>query len=300
MLKIAFSPIYVLPLPEKHRFPMLKYQLLPEQLRYEGTVGKENFFRPEPLSEALILETHDPAYWHKLKTLSLNKKEERRTGFPLSQTLIRREITILEGSVRAALYALEYGVAMNIAGGTHHAYADRGEGFCLLNDIAVAANYLRKHQGLERILVIDLDVHQGNGTAKLFENEPQVFTFSMHGARNYPVPKERSDWDIGLPDQTDDSQYLRQLDQALEELESRFRPEFVFFQAGVDVLKSDKLGRLGLSIQGCRERDRRVFQWCRRLHVPVAVSMGGGYSPRIADIVEAHANTYRTAQELYF
>ena len=279
---------------------MAKYQLLPEQLLYEGTVTKANFFRPEPLSEDLILDTHDAEYWQKLKAQSLSKREERRTGFPLSKQLIEREITILEGSVRSALYALEYGVALNIAGGTHHAYADRGEGFCLLNDIAVAANYLRKHQGVERILVLDLDVHQGNGTACLFEDTDAVFTFSMHGAKNYPVPKERSDWDIGLPDQTDDTAYLRQLDAALEELETRIRPDFVFFQSGVDVLDTDKLGRLSLSIQGCRARDRKVFSWCRKHRLPVAVSMGGGYSPRLADIVEAHANTYRVAQELYF
>ncbi|MEM6297140.1 MAG: histone deacetylase [Bacteroidota bacterium] len=300
MLKIAFAPNYVLPLPEKHRFPMAKYKLLPEQLRYEGTVKVENFFRPEPLSEELILETHDIKYWQKLKQLDLNKIEERRTGFPLTAELIEREITILEGSVRSALFALEYGVAMNIAGGTHHAYADRGEGFCLLNDIAVAANYLRKHQGIRRVLVLDLDVHQGNGTAKLFENDPDVFTFSMHGERNYPIPKENSDWDIGLPDNTDDSTYLKQLDEVLEALPDLARPEFVFFQSGVDVLESDKLGRLGLSIQGCRQRDRSVFSWCKKHGFPVAVSMGGGYSPRLADIVEAHANTYRTAQELFF
>lgn len=298
MLKIAFAPIYVLPLPEKHRFPMKKYQLLPEQLRYEGTAKEENFFRPEPLSESIILDTHTSSYWEKLKTLSLSKKEERRTGFPLSSTLIEREITILEGSVRSALFALEYGVSMNIAGGTHHAYTDRGEGFCLLNDIAVAANYLRKHQGIRKVLVLDLDVHQGNGTAKIFENEPEVFTFSMHGAKNYPVPKEKSDWDIGLPDQTEDATYLQTLKEALEELWVRVRPEFVFFQSGVDVLASDKLGRLGLSIQGCQSRDREVFSWCKKHGLPVAVSMGGGYSPRIGDIIEAHANTFREAQKV--
>ncbi|MGF1533443.1 MAG: histone deacetylase [Bernardetiaceae bacterium] len=300
MLKIAFSPIYILPLPEKHRFPMQKYGLLPEQLRYEGTAQAENFFCPEPLSSEVILQTHAPAYWDKLQHQRLSKIEERRMGFPLTHTLIQREITILDGTLQSALFALEYGVAFNIAGGTHHAYADRGEGFCVLNDIAVAANYLRFELGIRRVLVLDLDVHQGNGTAKIFENVPEVFTFSMHGERNFPIPKEQSDWDIGLPDQTEDADYLRLLDEALEELSVALRPEFVFFQAGVDVLATDKLGKLALSLWGCRERDLRVFRWCKRHGFPVAVSMGGGYSARIADIVEAHANTYRVARELYF
>lgn len=300
MLKIAFAPIYILQLPAEHRFPMLKYELIPEQLLYEGTATANNFFEPKPAAESLILETHDFAYWEKLKNLALSPSEIRKTGFPLSKSLVEREITILQGSVQGALYALEYGIAMNIAGGTHHAFADRGEGFCLLNDIAVAANYLLQYQAIKKILVIDLDVHQGNGTAKIFQHNQSVFTFSMHGKNNYPLQKEASDLDIGLPDGADDDFYLKALKTNLPRLIDEVQPEFAFFQAGVDILETDKLGKLKVSMAGCKERDRFVMEACKKNKIPLAVSMGGGYSPKIADIVEAHANTYRLAQELFF
>jgi acetoin utilization deacetylase AcuC-like enzyme len=189
---------------------------------------------------------------------------------------------------------------MNVAGGTHHAYAFRGEGFCCTNDIAIAANYLLHHQMVEKILVIDLDVHQGNGTAHIFRNEPRVFTFSMHGAKNFPLRKEVSDLDIGLPDKIDDCTYLGLLKKTLPGLIEKVQPDLVFYLSGVDVLESDKLGRLSLSAQGCRERDWYVLKMCKENNVPVAVSMGGGYSERLALIVEAHANTFRAAQEIFF
>lgn len=300
MLKIAWAANYTHPLPANHRFPMLKYELLPEQLLYEGTVRPENFFTPVPLAVPYILLTHEANYWHKLQTGTLSRQEERKTGFPYSQQLITRELTITNGTVQAALFALQYGIAMNVAGGTHHAYTDRGEGFCLLNDIAVAANYLLSYNKVSRVLVVDLDVHQGNGTAQIFRNEPRVFTFSMHGAKNYPLHKEKSDLDIALADGTTDDTYLSLLDHHLPQLFEKVAPEIVFYQSGVDVLATDKLGRLSLSIQGCRERDRRVLQLCRQYPVPVVCSMGGGYSPKISNIVEAHANTYRLAQEIFF
>lgn len=300
MMKIAWSPVYRHALPPGHRFPMEKYDLLPEQLLYEGTVTEANFFVPQPATEADIVATHDADYWHRLQSLSLTPAEIRRTGFPLSATLVHREQVINQGTIDCALYALEHGVALNIAGGTHHAFTDRGEGFCLLNDIAMGARYLLNHQKARQILVVDLDVHQGNGTAQIFREEPRVFTFSMHGAKNYPMQKEISDLDIGLPDGTDDHLYLSTLKQTLPGLIDRVQPDFVFFQSGVDVLATDKLGRLGMSIQGCRERDRFVLSLCKQNRLPVAVSMGGGYSPQIAHIVEAHANTYRLAQEIFF
>ena len=300
MLKIAWSPVYVHPLPENHRFPMVKYELLPQQLLYEGTITEENIFEPKPLSEDDILATHNVAYWSRLKNLQLDKAEIRRTGFPLSAGLVEREIVIAEGTVRAALYALEFGIAMNIAGGTHHAFSDRGEGFCLLNDIAIAACYLLRKGLCRKILVVDLDVHQGNGTAEIFRNRPEVFTFSMHGAKNYPMHKENSDLDIELPDGLSDSEYLKKLQKHLPKLIDSFQPDFIFYQAGVDVLATDKLGRLGLSITGCKERDAFVLQCCKLNRIPIAVSMGGGYSEKITHIVEAHANTYRLAQEIFF
>lgn len=300
MLKIAFSPIYKYQLPEGHRFPMEKYELLPEQLLYEGTITEDAFFHPKPIEEKWILRTHTPEYWQSLAELSISAKAARKIGFPMRSELIQRSKVIAQGTIDCALYAQQYGVALNVAGGTHHAYADRGEGFCLLNDIAIASNYLLDEGLAQQILVIDLDVHQGNGTAKLFEDNPQVFTFSMHGAANYPLHKEQSNLDIGLPDWTDDEPYLRILRNVLPQLFDEVQPDFVFFLSGVDVLYSDKLGRLGLSLRGCKKRDELVFQHCQHYGVPVAVSMGGGYSEQLAHIIEAHANTYRTAQDLYF
>lgn len=279
---------------------MAKYDLLPEQLLYEGTISESNLFRPEPLSEPVILETHEAAYWEKLKNGQLSPAEIRRTGFPYSPELVRRETIIMNGTVQAALFALEHGVAMNIAGGTHHAFSNRGEGFCLLNDLAIAANYLLRHRHLRKILIVDLDVHQGNGTAEIFQNEPRVFTFSMHCAHNYPFHKERSDLDIALPDGTDDAAYLSLLQEALPRLVQEVEPDFILFQCGVDVLATDKLGKLSLTREGCKARDRFVLETCKRNNIPVAASMGGGYSARLADIVEAHANTFRLAQNIWF
>lgn len=300
MLKIAWRKEYAHPLPENHRFPMEKYELLPEQLIYEGTLTESNFFAPDLLSENDILAIHKDEYWQKLKNLTLSRKEERRTGFPLSAALVERERIINQGTIDAANFALEYGVAMNIAGGTHHAFTDRGEGFCLLNDIAIAANYLLKNNKARKVLVVDLDVHQGNGTAEIFQNNPDVFTFSMHGKGNYPMHKEISDLDIELEDKTDDKTYLKILKETLPKLIDEQEPDFIFFQSGVDVLATDKLGRLGMTIAGCKERDKIVFEQCYKNEIPVVASMGGGYSEKIAHIIEAHANTYRLAQDIYF
>lgn len=300
MLKIAFSPIYKYSVPEGHRFPMVKYELLPEQLLYEGTVTDANFFHPKKLGETEILKTHTPAYWDKLRLQQLSRKEERAIGLPMSPQLIERGRHIAHGTIECALYAKEHGVALNIAGGTHHAFANRGEGFCVFNDFAIAAHHLLEHGLAQQILIVDLDVHQGNGTASIFQDEPRVFTFSMHGAKNYPLRKEQSDLDVGLPDKMEDGPYLQLLQKHLPRLIEQLEPDFIFYLAGVDVLATDKLGRLGMSLQGCRKRDEFVFQTCKRHHIPVAVSMGGGYSERIAHIVEGHANTYRAAQEIFF
>ncbi|MCB0634251.1 MAG: histone deacetylase [Saprospiraceae bacterium] len=300
MLKIAFSPIYKYQLPEGHRFPMIKYELVPEQLLYEGTVTEENFFHPEPLTEEQILLTHTPGYWQKLQDQTLTVKEIRAIGFPMRPELVWRGRHIAQGTIDCARNARVHGVSLNIAGGTHHAFADRGEGFCVFNDMAIASNYLLSTGEFRKILIVDLDVHQGNGTASIFKNEPRVFTFSMHGEKNYPIRKERSDLDIPLPDKTGDDLYLSTLREILPRLLDEVQPDLVFYLSGVDVLESDRLGRLSLSLQGCKERDRFVFQICKQNGLPVAVSMGGGYSPKIAAIVEAHANTYRVASEIFF
>ncbi len=300
MLRIAYSPIYKYELPEGHRFPMAKYELLPEQLLYEGTVAEDNFFRPGPLDEDSILLAHEKEYWEKLKHQQLSHKEIRAIGFPMSERLVERGRHIARGTVQCALYSRQHGVALNVAGGTHHSFSYKGEGFCLLNDIAIAAKYLLHHNIVKKILIVDLDVHQGNGTAQIFRNDNRVFTFSMHGEKNYPHRKEASSLDIGLPDKTGDSPYLQTLRETLPRLLDEVQPEQVFYLSGVDVIWSDKLGRLSLSIAGCKERDRFVLESCRRHQIPVAVSMGGGYSHRLAHIIEAHANTFRVAQEVFF
>lgn len=300
MLKIAWTESYVLPLPPNHRFPMSKYEILPQQLLHEGTIKTENIFQPSPLDEQWILNTHEAGYWNNLSTLSLTPQEIRRTGFPLTNELVQREIVIANGTVQCALYALKFGIAMNIAGGTHHAFTNRGEGFCLLNDVGIASNYLLDNHLATKILVVDLDVHQGNGTAEIFQNEPQVFTFSMHGKENYPLHKEKSDLDIELPTYTKDEEYLKILFNTLPKLIEEQKPDFLFFVSGVDILETDKLGKLNVSIQGCYRRDEFVYQQAINHKLPIVVSMGGGYSPQIRDIVEAHCNTFRLAEKMFF
>lgn len=300
MLKIAFSSIYKYQLPEGHRFPMEKYELIPAQLLYQGIIRQEQFFEPKPLEEKWILRTHCPDYWQSLKALTISPKAARKIGFPMSSNLIERGRVIAQGTIDCALYAMKYGVAMNVAGGTHHSYKDHGEGFCVLNDFAIASNYLLDKKLVEKILIVDLDVHQGNGTAKIFEEEPRVFTFSMHGSKNYPLHKEQSDLDIPLPDGTNDESYLSILKTKLPRLVKEVAPDIILYLSGVDVLASDKLGRLGMSIAGCQERDKIVFETAKLFQIPIAVSMGGGYSPKIADIVDAHTNTFKMAQDIFF
>ncbi len=300
MLKIAWDKIFAHPLPKDHRFPMLKYELIPEQLMHEGTVHANNFFSPSLCDSAIILNTHEQAYFDALINQTLSPLAIRKIGFPLSQQLVDRERTIVQGTIETALLAKKYGISMNIAGGTHHAYANKGEGFCLLNDMAVAANYLLNKGLSKKILIIDLDVHQGNGTAAIFKNENRVFTFSMHGEKNFPAQKEASDLDIALPDFTNDKVYLNLLESNLPILIEKVQPDFIFYQSGVDVLESDKLGRLSLSIEACKLRDKFVFQQCLINKIPIAVSMGGGYSEDIKIIVYAHCNTFRLAQEVFF
>ena len=298
MVKIAWDPIYAHPLPEGHRFPMLKYELIPAQLLHEGVITEGNLFSPEAVAEATILLAHDQPYWTQLRELSLPLKEQRRIGFPLSRQLVERELRIAQGTIDGAIHALQYGIAFNVAGGTHHAGSDWGEGFCMLNDQAIAANYLLFNGLAHRILIIDLDVHQGNGTAEIFYDEPRVFTFSMHGEKNFPFRKERSDLDIGLPDGVEDAAYLTKLRETLPIL-LEFSPDFVFYLAGVDVLESDLLGKLALSKAACKERDRMVLQFCKNNNLPVQVSMGGGYSPNIKDIVDAHCSTFKVGIDIF-
>ena len=300
MLKIAFNKNYIHPLDENHRFPMIKYELIPEQLIRENTCSTDNFFEPGIISDELVLHTHEVQYFQRFKNIKLSKKEIREIGFPLSKGLVERELTIAQGTIECTKYSIEHGISMNIAGGTHHAFYDRGEAFCMLNDQAIAANYLIKKKLAERIMIIDLDVHQGNGTASIFKSNPKVFTISFHGKKNYPFRKEKSDVDIEFEDNTDDELYLKKLKKHIPTLIENFKPDFIFYLSGVDVLNNDKLGRLALSIDGCKERDKFILELCKANSIPIQVSMGGGYSELLRNIIEAHSNTFRLAQEIYF
>ncbi|GGI26184.1 histone deacetylase family protein [Pedobacter mendelii] len=299
MIKIAWHPLYAHPLPEGHRFPMLKYELIPEQLLHEGTIEQSSLFSSEPVAEEIILLTHEEKYWQSLKNLTLSTKEQRRVGFPLNPKLVERELMITQGTIDGTEFAFENGIAFNVAGGTHHSGSNWGEGFCLLNDQAIAANFLLNKKLANRILIIDLDVHQGNGTAEIFKNDSRVFTFSMHGEKNFPFRKEISSLDVPLNDGVEDEEYLSLLEINLNIAFERSKPEFVFYLAGVDVLSTDKLGKLSLSKAGCKERDKLVLQSCKIKNLPLQVSMGGGYSTDIKDIVDAHCNTYRLAFDLF-
>lgn len=300
MIKVAFHPSYIYPLPQGHRFPMEKYGLLKEQLLYEGTLEHAHFFEPEPAELDLLKLTHTESYLDKLFSQTLSSKEIRKIGFPMTIQLVERGRHIANGTFLGAKEALfKNTVALNIAGGTHHSFADRGEGFCVFNDIAIAVNGLLHEKLVQKVLIVDLDVHQGNGTAKIFENDDRVFTFSMHGEKNYPLQKEKSSLDIGLPDHTDDSRYLNILQKYLPRLIDEVEPDILFYQSGVDVLHTDKLGRLSLSLEGCKLRDFFVIECCFKNNIPLSISMGGGYSPDIRQILEAHANTYRVARHFY-
>ncbi len=299
MLPIAFHPIYKHPLPEGHRFPMIKYELLPQQLLHEGIVSENDFFSPGLPDLEYILAVHEKEYVNHLLNLTLDTRAARKIGFPLSSELIERELRIAQGTILGCEKALISGIAFNIAGGTHHAYSNRGEAFCLLNDQAIGARYLLDKKLASKILIIDLDVHQGNGTAEIFQNNSNVFTFSVHGKSNYPFKKETSDLDIALPDKIGDAEYLKIISDIVPKLIDKEKPDFIFYLSGVDILDSDKLGKLGCSIDGCKKRDDIVLSLCRKFEIPVQCSMGGGYSPEIRIIIEAHTNTYRVAKNIY-
>ena len=299
MLKVAYSPVFVYHVPDKHRFPMQKYPMIAERLLAEGTLTPENLFAPQMLTEEEILTTHTIAYWTHLKNQTLSRKEARAIGFEMTPRLVERGRYIAHASYECALYAQQYGVSLNIAGGTHHAFADHGEGFCVFNDFAVTSNLLLNRGQAKQILIVDLDVHQGNGTASIFANEPRVFTFSMHGAKNYPFRKQQSDLDIALADDTGDEEYLAILFETLPKLITQVKPDIMLFQSAVDVLATDKLGKLALTREGCQQRDEFVFSQAKANGIPIAVSMGGGYSEDVNEVVEAHCNTFRLAKKLF-
>ncbi|VXB78833.1 conserved hypothetical protein [Flavobacterium sp. 9AF] len=299
MFPIAYHPIYKHPLPDGHRFPMLKYELLPQQLLYEGTVQPNDFFEPKICDLEYVLAVHTKEYVNQLINLSLEPRAIRKIGFPLSADLVERELRIAQGTLLGCQKSFDTKISFNIAGGTHHAYATHGEAFCLLNDQAIATQFLLNNKLAKKILIIDLDVHQGNGTAEIFKSNSNVFTFSTHGKSNYPFKKEKSDLDIEFLDNTNDDVFLKTISEIIPRLIEQQKPDFIFYLAGVDILASDKLGKLSCTIDGCKKRDEIVFELCHEYQIPVQVSMGGGYSPEIKTIIEAHTNTYRVAKSIF-
>jgi acetoin utilization deacetylase AcuC-like enzyme len=291
-MRVWYSDPYEVPLPEEHRFPMGKYRLVREALLARGILTTDQLELSTPLDEATLAVVHDRSYLRACFDGTLDEPALRRIGFPWSDALLQRSLASAGGTLSAARHALEHGVGGNLAGGTHHAHADFGSGYCVFNDLAVAAATLLAERRVERVLVVDLDVHQGDGTAAIFRNEPRVFSFSMHGAKNFPFRKQVSTRDVELPDGCDDAHYLSLLDTHLPEVFEASAPSLVLYQAGVDALKQDSLGRLHLSHEGLRERDRRVFDLCWSRAVPIAVTLGGGYSRPIEATVEACVGTY--------
>ena len=288
-MKAFYCDHFVLPLPENHSFPMAKYGKLRELVLADGTIDPRDLLEPAAAGRGELALAHDPAYIDAVFAGTLPREQQRRIGFPWSPGMVERSRRSVGGTIAAARTALTDGAAANLAGGTHHAFPGRGEGYCVFNDIAVAARVLQQAGLVERIAVIDCDVHQGNGTAAIFRDDPSVFTFSIHGEKNFPFRKEASDLDVMLPDGTRDDEYLRLLDAALRTVVHRHRPEFIFYLAGADPYEGDRLGRLALTIEGLARRDELVLNLCAGL--PVALVMGGGYCPDTDIIARIHANS---------
>lgn len=297
-MKVFYSDHFVLPLPEGHRFPMTKYSTLRERVAGSSVCGPGELREPEAVTDEEILRAHSPDYLRRVVSGTLTEKEVRRIGFPWSEAMVERSRRASGGTVGACLAALDDGFAANLAGGTHHAFADRGEGFCVLNDSVIAARTLQSEGLIENVVVVDTDVHQGNGTAAILTGDPSVFTFSIHGEKNYPFQKQKSDLDVGLPDGADDGAFLEALELGLEEALDRAGATLAIFLAGADPYEGDKLGRLRVTRKGLAERDRIVLEACQEMGLPVAVTMAGGYCPRIEETVDIHFGTVKRAAEM--
>jgi acetoin utilization deacetylase AcuC-like enzyme len=295
-VKAFYSDLFVLPLPETHRFPMAKYSRLRERLVADGILSLDDLHVPEPIGWDALLLVHDRGYVDAVANGTISREMQRRIGFPWSPEMVERSRRSVGATLAAARAALGGdNVSANLAGGTHHAFRDRGEGYCVFNDVAVAARVLLTEGTIARAAVVDCDVHQGNGTAAIFRSEPAVFTFSLHGAHNFPFRKETSDLDVTFEDGTGDAEYLEALAAHLPHVLDNHRPDVVFYLAGADPYEGDRLGRLRLSVDGLQARDRLVFETCGERELPVAVAMSGGYAPDVDAIVTIHANTIHEA-----
>ncbi|MBL8404877.1 MAG: histone deacetylase [Dechloromonas sp.] len=298
-MQLFYTDVFVLPLPAGHRFPMEKYSRLRESLLASGEFSAADFHLPHAATDEELGRAHDFAYIEAITHGQLPDKALKAIGFPWSAGMVERSRRSAGATICACRAALVDGVSANLAGGTHHAFRDRGEGFCVFNDAAVAARAIQAEGKAQRVLIVDCDVHQGNGTASILRNDDSVFTFSMHGARNFPFDKEESDLDIELPDGCTDDAYLLRLDEGLNTAFDLARPDLVIYLAGADPYHDDRLGRLALTFEGLEERDRRVFLRCRAEGVAVAIAMAGGYARQIDDTVRIHASTIRHAKRTW-
>jgi acetoin utilization deacetylase AcuC-like enzyme len=297
-VKVFYSDHFVLPLPEGHRFPMVKYSMLRERVAAGGICGREELRTPRAVTDEEILRAHAPRYLGRAVAGDLTDKEMRRIGFPWSERMVERSRRASGGTLGACLAALEEGFAANLAGGTRHAFSDRGEGYCVFNDSAIAARAVQAAGLVERVVIIDTDVHQGNGTAQILRTDPTVFTFSIHGAKNFPFHKEESDLDTPLPDGADDTEFLQALERGLEAALEAAHAELAIYLAGADPFEGDRLGRLSVTKSGLAERDRLVLEMCRERGVPVATTMSGGYASEVEDTVDVHFQSIRRAADL--
>ncbi len=297
--RVFYSPYYYADIGENHVFPIKKFELVRQKLLEEGTLLPSEIVEPLPAAIEDVLLVHTEDYISRLRSGTLTAKEIRKLGLPWSKSLVRRSFLAVSGTINAAKHALENGVASNLAGGTHHSFPDRGEGFCVLNDVAVAVRVLKRDNLAKRFLIVDCDVHQGNGTAFIFKGDETVFTFSIHGAKNYPLFKEISNLDIELPDKTSDPEYLETLNEALPRV-FLHNPDIVFYLGGADPFEGDKLGRLALTREGLMKRDEAVLSFARERDVPIVTVMSGGYAQDINDTVEIHCNTIRAVKKVFF
>ena len=297
-MKAFYSDHFVLPLPEGHRFPMGKYSMLREKVLACQLIPPEYLVIPEAASDEQILRVHSETYLERVKTGTLSEREIRRIGFPWSLEMVERSRRSVGGTIQACRAALGDSISANLAGGTHHAYPDHGEGFCVFNDSAVAARAMQAEGRCRRVVILDCDVHQGNGTAAIFAGDPTVFTFSIHGAKNFPFHKEQSDLDVALEDGTGDEVYLEALHLGARQALDRSNPDLAIYLAGADPFYQDRLGRLALSKAGLAGRDRVVFDLCRSAGLPVAVVMAGGYARVVEDTVDVHLQTIRLAVQV--
>jgi acetoin utilization deacetylase AcuC-like enzyme len=297
-MKVFYSDHFVLPLPEGHRFPMVKYSMLRERVARDGICGPGELSTPRAVTDQEILCAHDPDYLKRVVSGTLTQKEMRRIGFPWSQKMVERSRHASGGTIGACLAALDEGFAANLAGGTHHAFSGRGEGYCVFNDSAIATRAVQAAGLAERVVVIDTDVHQGNGTAAILAGDPSVFTFSIHGAKNFPFHKEESDLDAPLPDGADDTEFLGALERGLQVALDAADADLAIYLAGADPFEGDRLGRLSVTKAGLAERDRIVLETCMERGIPVAVTMAGGYANEVEDTVDVHFQSIRRAADL--